>query len=492
MITRSFCRAALALLFLVLASASPGQQAESPPAAPLPGAPLWDVVVAPVVAKPPAPDALWGKGLPQNVNVAAEAPALARSLARNEYLVNAIQADAPDAAWPESPETCRAVLLPDLAALSDAQAKRLADYARAGGLVIAFGHASLLDPNGAPRTDYLLCELFGARCGGKVDFESESAAVAFASDSVFGKPYGPENIADGGENFWASQDAPMPHWVRMDFSAPRQVAGVDVTCRPGFMLRDFDVQAPQGDGWVTLAAVRGNEKNRIACSFEKAVETKSLRVLVLKEMLNEKDRQIADIAEVEPRDAAGRKLIVPAFLLEARIADDAWAAAAKSRRLSLRSPALRLQPTTARPLAFFADPRGAELPLCAVNTVGEGRAILFAVPEAALLSMPEVWGALLRTFVGLPTVRHSGDEDFRLELARTGQGFLLRVTDQNTERAAKAKERRVYLKLNCARLGVPASARLVPSGTDLPVNARREWTQISLPMPHSATLEIRK
>lgn len=488
--------------FLVFAGLCLAQETKHESTPSLAGTHVWDVAIAPVLSQPAPQDVLWGKGLPEKILTATDVPRLLNLIASKEYIVGIIGAPT-GPAWLEVPQNCRAVILPDQAIITETDAHRLTAYAREGGIIFAFGHASLLEPSGTLRTEYRLSDLFGARYAGRVAFEMEKNPVTFSSDSIFSKQYGPENVADGTDNFWASKDAPMPHWVQMDFPVPKQISRVDVVNRHGFMLKDFDVQFRRGQEWVTITAVRNNENQRVTCLFEQPIEIKSLRLLVLKEMVGDKDRQIADVGEIEPYDSAGRKIFAPPYLIEACIREDSWIKHYRSPRLRVRSPVLRIQPISAKPIATFADPAGhadlpgrvgdgAELPLCVVNSVGKGRAYLFAIPEAVFFAEPQLFDALLRAFVGMPFVRHSGDEKIALALARTETGYLLRVTDTDAERAARAKDRRIHIKLNIAMLGPIPSATLVSTGTPLSLTIRNEWAQFSLPLAESAVVRLTK
>lgn len=55
----------------------------------------------------------------------------------------------------------RTLVLPNVAALSDAQCAQLADFVRAGGGLVATWETSLFDEKGAPRADFGLADLFG-------------------------------------------------------------------------------------------------------------------------------------------------------------------------------------------------------------------------------------------------------------------------------------------------------------------------------------------
>src|SRR5581483_5842521 len=55
----------------------------------------------------------------------------------------------------------RALLLPNVAMLSDRQCEQIRDYARAGGSIMASFETSIYDENLKPRADFGLADLFG-------------------------------------------------------------------------------------------------------------------------------------------------------------------------------------------------------------------------------------------------------------------------------------------------------------------------------------------
>jgi hypothetical protein len=66
-------------------------------------------------------------------------------------------------------ERFRVLILPNIAALSDAQCRQVREFAERGGGVVATYETSLYDEWGARRTDFGLAELFGAAFDGGVD-----------------------------------------------------------------------------------------------------------------------------------------------------------------------------------------------------------------------------------------------------------------------------------------------------------------------------------
>jgi len=67
---------------------------------------------------------------------------------------------------PERLAKYRALLLPNVAMLSDSQCHQIREYARAGGSLLATFETSLYDENLVPRADFALADLFGASKAG--------------------------------------------------------------------------------------------------------------------------------------------------------------------------------------------------------------------------------------------------------------------------------------------------------------------------------------
>jgi len=453
--------------------------------------PVQEVVVAGDVAATPTDQELWGAALPAELRTSLDPPSLARLVARSDYL--AVGRETPGR-WSERLSGCRAVLLPGRAVIAEADVAPIRHFVTSGGVLIAFAHASLLNASEAPRKDYLLAELFGAHYDGLVTFDS-GVQVTVTGDSIWAPQYSPPNVIDGApDTFWASVEAgPMPHWVEIAFSQPRTIGGADVACRPGFLLKDFEVQYRAGGEWRTAATVADNQEWTIRCDFGNAVETDAVRLFVKREEMNGADRVIADVGEFTPYDDKGRPIIVPPFLIAARITDPVWAKANHSDRMVLRSPAVRIRPVSAKPLASFPSPTTGEgeLPLCTQSKLGKGRAYLLAVPEGSLGEESYTWESLLRTFVGMPAIRHSGDESVFAFLSRGRDRYLLHIVDTApTDSAERARE--AIVRVNTRALGGIGSATLVPGDTALQISKHEEWVQLTVPLNPMASILLRK
>jgi len=72
----------------------------------------------------------------------------------------------------------RVLILPNIAALSDAQCRQLTEYVRGGGRIVATHETSLYDEWGMPRADFGLSELFGCSYAGHTDKNVRNSYLA--------------------------------------------------------------------------------------------------------------------------------------------------------------------------------------------------------------------------------------------------------------------------------------------------------------------------
>ncbi len=69
----------------------------------------------------------------------------------------------------------KVLILPNIAALSDAQCAQLRDFVRGGGSLVATYETSLYDERGAHRSDFGLADLFGASFDGAIDARMQNS-----------------------------------------------------------------------------------------------------------------------------------------------------------------------------------------------------------------------------------------------------------------------------------------------------------------------------
>jgi len=458
-------------------------------AAGIPGdAPYVHEVLLPMLrAQGVVEQVLWGDALPPDI---AAAMALSGETATRAagYLLGGLDSlfGAPGRPRP------RAVIVPSAAVLAAEEATAVERFVHDGGTLLVFGYGSALGPDGLLPC-YRLHAAMGGHLTGPVAFHSGATRLTFDCDSIWGGQYPPENVVDGrADTFWASAEgAPMPHHVTIGLGAPRRIAGAKVLCRPGFLLRDLQIQADAAGQWRTMASVTDNEASEIGLPFEQPVETSAVRVLVTRETLGGENRVIADVGEVILLDESGRPVIAPPFRVSSRITDADWARENRQSSLTIASPAVRIKPGYREVIARFADPVAeGDLPLAVRNRFGRGVAYHFATPEGPLIVEPGVFEGILRASIGTPIVRHSGDESVRAYLTRGDGSFLLQLVD--TAAALEPREpREVIVRVDCARLPGVTRAVSAEGKTEVPSQERGGRLQFVVALGPVATVVLR-
>ena len=88
-----------------------------------------------------------------------------------------------------------AVVLPNIATLSDEECRALHSYVEAGGAVLATHTTSLFDEHGARRSDLGLARLFGVKVSGEIDARMQNSYLALDRDAPDGLFRGLENTS---------------------------------------------------------------------------------------------------------------------------------------------------------------------------------------------------------------------------------------------------------------------------------------------------------
>jgi hypothetical protein len=81
----------------------------------------------------------------------------------------------------------RALIFPNIAALSDEQCKQISEFVERGGSIIATYETSLYDEWGVPRKDFGLASLFGASYAGKKEGPMQNSYLELKKDPATGK-----------------------------------------------------------------------------------------------------------------------------------------------------------------------------------------------------------------------------------------------------------------------------------------------------------------
>jgi hypothetical protein len=81
----------------------------------------------------------------------------------------------------------KTLILPNIAALSDAQCEQLRGYVRRGGSLVATYESSLYDQWGARRKDFGLADLFGVSCKGRAQGPMQNSYLRLEKDPATGE-----------------------------------------------------------------------------------------------------------------------------------------------------------------------------------------------------------------------------------------------------------------------------------------------------------------
>jgi len=81
----------------------------------------------------------------------------------------------------------KSLILPNIAALSDAQCRQIREFVRCGGSLIATHETSLYDEWGVMRTEFGLADLFGVTYKGRIDGPMQNSYLRLESDPASGK-----------------------------------------------------------------------------------------------------------------------------------------------------------------------------------------------------------------------------------------------------------------------------------------------------------------
>lgn len=140
----------------------------------------------------------------------------------------------------------RALLLPNIAMLSDAQCRQLREYSQAGGSIVASFETSLLDENMSPREDFGLADLLGIGKAG--------AAVGTNGNPYYGRIERQHALLDGfTDTNWLPGaqnriplkpiESPVPTVVPGFVRYPPELAypAVSHTTEPAVVLRESDM-----------------------------------------------------------------------------------------------------------------------------------------------------------------------------------------------------------------------------------------------------------
>ena len=125
----------------------------------------------------------------------------------------------------------KAVILPNIAVLSDADCAALTEYAANGGAVIATYESSLYDENGIKRSDYGLADLFGVHAGGEGARSVQNAYITVK------KGAGDPLMSEG---FFAEEKSSPDGGAEESWCENRRMCGTENRCGILFDPADFE------------------------------------------------------------------------------------------------------------------------------------------------------------------------------------------------------------------------------------------------------------
>jgi hypothetical protein len=332
--------------------------------------------------------------------------------------------------------TCRAIVAPPQSRVDD----RIRRYVENGGTLISFGSAAAAD-------------LFGVKLKGRARFASQRGGATVRADSQYNEEYAASNLLDGQPTAWASDGTPMPHWAEISLPETVEVHTLELTNRAGgYQVTDVDIELPDANSWRVVKSIRGATQPTLTARLDAPAKTHRVRVKILRELYQGKDRQHADAAAIRILDRSGRNWASGEYE-PVRLADTA----AGLEGLTLAPPAVAVAPTTAEVLARFDHADKSPAILC--NRCGKGRAILVAATTAG--KDTSLWQALLRLAMDQPTLAVSPDDAhrFRFVLTRAAGARVLHVIDSAVP-SVDYKPRPVSISMAAQRLGNPRQALL--------------------------------
>lgn len=397
-----------------------------------------------------------------------EAVAIGDRLERDGVFAQLLYAHQDNAGWPDSLADYGAILLPERAPLDEAHARRLREYVKGGGTLVAFGHASMLDGEGVRQDDYLLGDVLGVRYEGEVTFPPKQHKSQVTVDSEYSSDFAAANLLDGKPTAWASSGTPMPHWAEIRLPEPIDVAKIELVSRPGpYLVVDIDVEVHVDGLWKPAGSVRNATSRLISVSLDAPVRTDRIRVTILRELYENEDRQYADVEAIRVLDTADR---------------DCSTNRAQPVPVAATSPdlqhALGQESLSFLPMAVRVRPAGAEvmaeldhadrLPAVLRNRFGRGQAILVTTSEGSFQEDASFWSVLGRFLIGRPTLTCDGEstERYRFILTRSADAHVLHVID-STAGAADYQPADVAVSLEAERFGTVQRAELVGSTVPL-------------------------
>lgn len=417
-----------------------------------------------------------------------QALAIADQLQRRGVFSRLLYANPLGTTWPKSLGRFRAILVPELATLDQPHLDALRQYVQQGGRLIAFAHAGTLDPQGRQRPQSALADMLGARLAGHVTPPRAKTPSRLQADSEYNEQFGVHVLGGLPGEAWASDGTPMPHWVEVTLPQTTDVARVVLVNRQGpYQITDFEVEIHRAGQWSKAAAVAAAKTREMVVKLDPPAPADKVRIRILKELYQGKDRQWADLGQLRIYDKAGHEWArsEPARLGVELAGEELTRLAAGA---SLAWPAAaRTEPTSARAMATLQTP--AASPAILRRDQGRGQAYLLAAGDAVIERDDATWSLLAGLAGGEPTLTICDSPTrCRIILTRCGDAHVLHLVDPQSDQPAQA----VKLSLLPGRLGDFTRARLIEQDKDVPLVTDGPRTTLTVTPDPVATLVLTK
>ncbi len=349
----------------------------------------------------------------------------------------------------------KAVVLPETAAVSENYAKQLKKFVEEGGTLLAFGNSSRVNGLGEIGAGFAMGDLFGVEYQGQADFGDVIGKGSVTPSSTERAGWGIENALDDETTFWVSKEADE-NWVEFELPQTINLSRIELVARMGlFHLEDVDIEIRKDGSWQNIHQLRGNKKKTIFIEFVKPVSTDNVKIKILREIWNEKERRNADLEAIRIFDANGENWADKnASKVAVNVSDDKIKNLLGNDKLDVFPLVARVKVTDGTVLATCTTPEG-DIPVIVHKSYGKGSVYYCAASESAVVGNPVFWKAVSGLLVEEPTIEWKNPDDFRqykFVFTRVDSKYVLHVIDRNPDENPAAVKS-VQLFLNPKNIG---------------------------------------
>jgi hypothetical protein len=213
-----------------------------------------------------------------------------------------------------------------------------------------------------------------------------------------------------------------------------------------------DIELPDDNGWRVVKSIRDANDRKIVAKLDAPVKANRVRVKILRELYQGKDRPYADVESIRVLDSAGLNRAGGKF--------EPVRVVGSQIELALPPSAIAVDPTTAEVLARFDNVD--KSPAILRNRFGQGQTWLVTANTAG--GDLALWTALRQLALGGPMYVVSAEDAqrFRFILTRVADAHVLHVIDAAVP-ATNYRPQQMEISLAAQRLGRVRQAMLVGS-----------------------------